>query len=94
MSLFASLTYIVAHFAYYLVVALQICMFVRALMSWFMPNEDSPLPRFIYAVTEPFIYPVRVLLDRFNLFSGFPFDMAYLITVILLSILEFALGVA
>ena len=91
MDFFDSLTYIIAQFAYYLIVAIQFCMFARAILSWVMPDEDSTLLRFLYAVTEPVIFPVRAVLDRINFFRGFPFDMSFMLTFILLSLLETAL---
>jgi len=91
MDFLASITYIIVQFAYYLIVAVQFCMFVRAILSWVMPEEDSALLRFLYAVTEPVIFPVRALLDRVDFFRGFPIDLSFMITFILLSILETAL---
>lgn len=32
---------------------------VRAIMSWFRPNPRNPIVRFVYAVTDPVLYPVR-----------------------------------
>jgi len=32
---------------------------VRAVMSWFRPNPRNPVVKFLYAVTDPILYPVR-----------------------------------
>lgn len=43
---------------------------VRAIMSWFRPNPRNPIVRFLYAVTDPVINPVRDLIHyrlRLNL---------------------------
>jgi YggT family protein len=32
---------------------------VRAIMSWFRPNPRNPVVRFLYAVTDPVLHPVR-----------------------------------
>ena len=68
--------------------ALQLLMFIRAILSWFPVNEDSAFLRFVYMVTEPVILPVRILLDRFGWFEGMPIDMAFLITFLLLSMIR------
>ena len=68
--------------------ALQLLMLIRAVTSWFPVDEDSAFMRFIYFATEPIITPVRVILDRFGLFEGFPLDMSFFITFMLLSILS------
>ena len=68
--------------------ALQLLMFIRAILSWFPVNEDSVFLRFVYMVTEPVILPVRILLDKFGWFEGMPIDMAFLITFLLLSMIR------
>jgi len=35
---------------------------VRAIMSWFRPNPRHPVVRFLYAVTDPVLNPVRDLI--------------------------------
>jgi YggT family protein len=40
----------------------SIVIIVRALMSWFRPNPDNALVRFIYGITDPVLNPVRDLL--------------------------------
>lgn len=67
--------------------ALEIAMFARAILSWFPIDEDNPLLGFLDSVTEPFIAPVRALLERFDLFQDFPLDIAFFITFIIISIL-------
>ena len=32
---------------------------VRAIMSWFRPSPRNPIVRFLYAVTDPVLHPVR-----------------------------------
>jgi YggT family protein len=34
----------------------------RAVVSWFRPNPRNPLVRFLYAVTDPVLNPVRDLI--------------------------------
>jgi YggT family protein len=67
---------------------LELLMLARAILSWFPVDEDNPLPRFLHAVTEPVIAPVRAVLERLNLFQGMPIDMSFFFTFILISILS------
>lgn len=85
------LLYVLATTVRYLIIALQLLMFVRAILSWLPIDEGNPILNFVYGVTEPVIIPVRMLLDRFGLFEGMPIDMSFFITFILLSVLEMLL---
>ena len=71
--------------------AIQLCMFIRAVMSWFPVDDDNPILVFTYSVTEPFIVPVRMLLERFGIGDDSPIDVAFLLTIILLSVLTIVL---
>ena len=64
--------------------AMQFLMFGRALMSWFSPDEDNKIARFLFAATEPFVYPIRKVLNRFEFFSSMPIDMSFLFAMIIL----------
>ncbi len=65
--------------------AVQFAMLARAILSWF-PNATK-FNDFLYSITEPFIYPVRLLFDKMNWFSGLPIDISFLVTYILISII-------
>ena len=41
---------------------------------------------FLYSVTEPFIYPVRMLFEKMNWFSGLPIDISFLVTYMLITV--------
>ncbi len=83
--------YVITATVRFAVVALEFLMFARAIISWLPMDEDNPIVSFLYSVTEPVIMPVRALIDKFGWFNGMPFDMAFMITFILLSILEMML---
>lgn len=87
----SAVLYVLARFVYYLVVGLQLCMFVRAITSWIMPDEDNKLTSFVYSVTEPLIYPVRSLLERIPAVRDMPFDISFMVTFLLLIILQYLL---
>ena len=86
------ISYVVIRLAVTLISVLQLAMFVRAILSWIPGADENKLGDFLYAVTEPFIVPVRAILDRIPLFQGFPMDMSFFFTFILLSILSSLLG--
>ena len=66
----------------------QLCFFVRALLSWFPVREDNPILTFTAMVTEPIIAPVRALFDRLGWFRNFPLDMSFFVAFLLVSALE------
>ena len=67
---------------------LSFAMLISAILSWFDPTRESRLSGFFYLLTEPVILPVRKLCQRMHWFEGFPLDIPFLITLILLSLLE------
>ena len=73
---------------------MQFAMLGRALLSWFDPAVEWGITAFLDSVTEPVIRPIRLLCQRMGWFEGFLLDIPFLITVILLSVLEFAVGMA
>ena len=83
-----SFFYIVFTVASLLIRFLQLMMLVRAIMSWFPVDDDNVILRFAYAVTEPFIYPVRLLLDRIPALREMPIDISFSVTFLLLFLLQ------
>ena len=85
------ITYVFANVAYLLVGAIQTLMFIRAILSWLPMLGENSITDFIYQVTEVVIYPVRCILERFEIFTSLPLDLSFFVTFILLSILQTAL---
>ena len=86
------IAYIIIRLAMIMIWVLQGAMFIRAIMSWIPGADENRFGDFLYAITEPFIVPVRAILDRIPLFQGFPLDMSFLFTYLLLSLLSMFLG--
>ena len=84
----ANVTRMLVYFVYDFLFALQICLFIRAILSWILPDAEGVLIDFLYAVTEPFLAAVRSLLSRFTSLAEGPFDLSFLITVVLISLLQ------
>ncbi|MCR5262249.1 MAG: YggT family protein [Clostridiales bacterium] len=77
---------------YILLWAMEILMFLRALSSWIIADDDSPFVEFLYSVTEPMIFPVRKLLDGFGALKDLPIDLSFIVTFILLSVVRMLLA--
>ena len=69
----------------------QLLMMFRAVLSWLPVDEDSDISNFLFAMTEPVIYPVRMLLDRFEGLVEFPIDLSFIISFMLLSLVQMLL---
>ena len=82
------LFYLLKSVVYYALGALQLLMLVRAVMSWFMPDEDNRLYLFVVSVTEPVIYPVRALLERIPAIAEMPLDLSFMVTYLLLALIQ------
>ncbi len=59
----------------------------RCILSFFA-SEDSKVMEFCYAVSEPVVAPVRNLLDRIPSLGGSGIDFSYMVTFLILTILE------
>ena len=80
--------YIVSGVVSLVLTILQLLMFARAILSWLPLDEGNPILTFLHAVTEPFILPVRALLERIEFFASSPIDLSFFITFLLLSFLQ------
>lgn len=69
----------------------QLLMMFRAVLSWLPVDEDSDISNFLFAMTEPVIYPVRMLFDRFEGLDEFPIDLSFIISFMLLSLVQILL---
>ncbi len=72
---------------------LQIALLVRAILSWFDQTGESRISGFLYFLTEPVIAPIRMLCAKMHWFEGFPLDIPFLITVLLLAVMQTLLSV-
>ena len=66
----------------------QVALLLRAIFSWFDMTGESRIAAFLTMLTEPLIFPIRKLFEKFHWFETVPFDMAFLTTVILLALLD------
>ena len=50
--------------------------------------HEGGISRFLLVMTEPVIFPIRMLCERMHWFETVPIDMPFLLTMILLSLLQ------
>ena len=65
---------------------LQFMMFARAIVSWLPNLAETALGEFLFTVTEWIIMPVRVLFDKFGWNANFIFDIPFMVTFLILSV--------
>lgn len=65
----------------------EICMFLRAIMSW-LPFDSGKFEEFLYTITEPFVTPVRGFLEKFESVKNAPIDISFFATLIIISIIQ------
>ena len=78
---------IIKRLAFVFLSVLEMAMFLRAILSWFLMGGGK-LVDFLYAITEPFIAPVRAFLEKMNWLQGTPIDFSFMITFMIISMLS------
>ena len=84
---------IFARTALALLFALELCMLIRAILSWFPIKDDNPILLFVTMVTEPIVAPIRALFERMDWFQNIPIDVSFFVAYLLLSVVSTVLGV-
>ena len=77
---------VVADVVLLLLSAVQLAMLIRAILSWF-PMDSNKFLDFLYAITEPFIVPIRMLFQKMNWFQNLPIDISFMVAYLLLSLI-------
>ena len=73
---------------------LQFALLARAILSWFVQDEENKVSVFLLVITEPFILPLRKLFERMHWFERMPLDMPFLMTFFLLAVLQFTVSMS
>jgi YggT family protein len=68
---------------------LWIAIIGRAILSWFDRGMQNPISQALYAITEPFIAPIRRIMPR----TGF-IDLSPLIAILIIAFIRQALSSA
>ena len=66
---------------------------LRVIFSVLDPMQEMSITRFLYVMTEPLILPVRRLCERMHWFEGVPIDIPFMLTWLLLMIVQMLLEV-
>jgi len=84
----AAVIFVIQSLIVILIDVLLLAMFVRAILSWFDPMQEGRLSGFLVMVTEPVILPIRVLCDKNHWFEGLPMDMPFMLSWLLLMLIQ------
>ena len=76
----------IATFISILGIVLVVAIIIRALMSWFMPQDGSGISRVLFDITEPVLAPIRRVLPPI---AGF--DFSPILAIVLIQIISYAL---
>jgi uncharacterized protein YggT (Ycf19 family) len=68
--------------------AVLFAMLIRAVLSLFMMGEESKFSMLLFYFTEPFILPVRKILEKLGWFQGTPFDVSFFLTTVLIGMIQ------
>ena len=80
--------YVAANCAYYLLWVVQIMLFLRAILSWFLQEEESEVMFILVGLTEPVLMPFRALLQRSETMRSIPIDFSLTFAMIVLILLQ------
>ena len=80
--------YVIARTVQLLLGFLETAMFLRAILSWIIADEENRFMVFLYAVTEPIILPIRALCSKIKALEESPLDIPFFITMLLLTLLN------
>ena len=71
------------NFVRFLLIALEILILARVLLSWFDPGGRNAISAFVIQTTEPLLAPVRRLLPRTGMFDLSPLIVLLVLGAIL-----------
>lgn len=83
-----TLSFVVSKVVYVLLEAVQFAMLGRAIVSWLPIDEDNKFVLFLTAITEPFVLPIRLLLNKLGAFQNSPIDFSFFISYMILVVLS------
>ena len=80
--------YVIARTVQLLLGFIEVAMFLRAILSWFIMDEENRFMLFLVAVTEPIILPLRALCSKIPAIDESPLDIPFFIAFLLLTLLN------
>ena len=88
-----TILYIFAKIISITLVVITYAMLARMLLPLVVSPDESRIYRFSVGLSEPFVAPVRFLMERFNLLGGTPVDFSLPVAYILLFVIRLMLPV-
>lgn len=85
--------YVLCEAVYLLLNIMWLALVARAILSWFVFDEEAWYIRLLDAICAPAVFPFRALFDRFGWFESLPIDLAPLFAMIALSFITSLLPV-
>ena len=85
-----SVFYIIAKVVSIGLSVLSVVMFLRVILQFFASAENK-FVLFCYAITEPFIIPIRVIMEKLDIGQNSPIDIPFFIAYIMISVLQMML---
>ncbi len=76
-----------------LLFTLEICMLIRAVLSWLPIKDDNVFLLFVMMVTEPIVAPVRALFEKMGWFQNIPIDVSFFAAYLLLTVVSAVVGI-
>lgn len=67
---------------------ISLSMMVRAFMPLFVDVEENGLYMLTVAITEPFVAPVRFVMDKLGIAQNTPIDMGFMAAYIILFLID------
>ena len=87
-----SVFYIIAKVVSIGLSVLSVAMFLRVILQFFASGENK-FVIFCYAITEPFIIPIRVIMEKFDIGQNSPIDIPFFVAYIMISVLQMMLPI-
>ncbi len=80
--------YVIVRFVQLLLITVEVAMMMRAILSWFIMDEENKLMMFLVILTEPVIFPFRVLCSKFRILDEMPLDVPFGIAMLVVAALN------
>ena len=81
---------LVSKTVYFFLWAIEIAILARVILGFILPEDDSAVMVVLFFITEPFLLPCRMLLDKFNVGGGM-FDFSPVLATFLITAVTFFL---
>lgn len=87
-----SLLSLVAGILYWAIDIICLLIVVRSLFSWAPVNRDNKLMIILDYITEPFVAPIRAIINKLSISRNMPIDFSPVIALLVLFMIQFYLN--